>query len=198
MIGIDELLKQHCPKGVEFTTLGNVVEILDNMRKPISKDKREPGDVPYYGANGILGYVQDYIFDGTFLLMGEDGSVINKDRSPVLNWAEGKLWVNNHAHVLREKKDKALLRYVFYFLATTDVSDIVRGTPPKINQANLRSIRIAVPPIEVQREIVRILDTFSKLEAELEAELEARRLQYTFYRDQLLTFRGERERERDG
>src|SRR5580700_9491848 len=124
MTKIDELIQKHCPNGVSFKNLGSVIEILDNMRKPISKDKREPGGIPYYGANGIQGYVRGHIFDGTFLLLGEDGSVINRDNSPVLNWAEGKIWVNNHAHVLRERSDVALLRYVYYFLATTDVSDI--------------------------------------------------------------------------
>lgn len=188
MSRIDELIAEHCPDGVKFKTLGDVVSILDNLRKPISKEKREPGNIPYYGANGVLGFVKDHIFDGTYLLVGEDGSVINKDGTPVLNWAVGKIWVNNHAHVLAEIPDVAILRYIYFYLQTSDVSDIVRGTPPKINQANLRGIRVAVPPLEVQREIVKVLDTFTKLEAELEAELEARRRQYQHYRDALLTF----------
>lgn len=124
------------------------------------------------------------------MLFGEDGSVINKDNSPILNWAEGKIWVNNHAHVLSENIEIAVLRYVYFYLQTIDVSDIVRGTPPKINQTNLRNIPIPVPPLEIQREIVNVLDTFTKLEAELEAELEARRRQYHYYRDQLLNFEG--------
>jgi hypothetical protein len=179
---------------VEFKDLGDVVEVLDNLRKPVSKDKREPGGIPYYGANGIQGYVKDYIFDGTYLLLGEDGSVINKDKSPVLNWAEGRIWVNNHAHVLGERAEVALLRYVYFYLSTVDISEVVRGTPPKINQANMRTIRIAVPPIEVQREIVRVLDTFTQLEA----ELEARRRQYQYYRDALLSYETDAEASRNG
>ena len=135
-------------------------------------------------------YVKDYIFDGTFLLFGEDGSVINKDGSPVLNWATGKIWVNNHAHVLSENKDVALLRYLYYYLCTIDVSPIVRGVPPKINQQNLRAIAIPIPPLSIQQEIVSILDTFTALDAALQAELEARRKQYEHYRDQLLSFEG--------
>lgn len=192
MSRIDDLVTKLCPDGVEFKPLGEIVLILDNLRKPISKEKREPGEIPYYGANGILGYVKDHIFDGTYLLVGEDGSVINKDGSPVVNWAVGKIWVNNHAHVLAEVSEVAILRFIYLYLQTADVTDIVRGTPPKINQANLRSIKIPIPPLEVQAEIVKVLDTFSNhhtaLEEELEAELKARRLQYKYYRDSLLTF----------
>ena len=188
MSRIDELIQQLCPDGVEYKPLGDIVNILDSQRKPISKEKRIPGKIPYYGANGIQGYVKDFIFDGIFLLIGEDGSVINKDGSPVLNWAEGKIWVNNHAHILTEKKDIASLRFIFFFLQTYDVTPVVRGTPPKMTQQSLREIMIPVPPLPVQEEIVRILGKFTALEAELEAELEARRKQYEFYRDQLLTF----------
>lgn len=185
---IHELIAEHCPDGVQRRPLGEVVHILDSQRKPISKDKRESGAIPYYGANGVQGYVKNYIFDGTFLLFGEDGSVINKDYSPVLHWATGQIWVNNHAHVLAEKAEVALLRFIFYALSACDVSGIVRGVPPKINQASLRNIEIPLPPLAVQLEIVRILDALTSLQAELQAELAARRSQLEFYRDSLLSF----------
>lgn len=102
---------------VEWKTLGEVVEILDSKRKPISKSQRISGKYPYYGANGIQDYVNDFIFDGTFILLGEDGSVINEDGSPVLNWATGKIWVNNHAHILAEKSNKSILRYIYFGFA---------------------------------------------------------------------------------
>ena len=187
---IEELIQKECPEGVEYLPLGEVCEILDSQRKPVAKGKRSGGHFPYYGANGIQDYVDSYIFDGTFILMGEDGSVINPDRTPILNWAIGKIWVNNHAHVLKEKDNIALLRYVFYALQCVDVFDIVRGTPPKLNQANMRAIEIPVPPLSVQHKIVEILDKFTSLEAELQtklqAELEARKKQYEYYRNQLL------------
>ena len=183
MSKLQELINKLCPNGVEFKPLGEVCEILDSKRKPVSKGQRINGKYPYYGANGVLDYVSDFIFDGTFLLLGEDGSVINKDNSPVLNWAKGKIWVNNHAHVLSEKKG-CLLRFLYYALQLIDVTDIVRGTPPKLNQTNLRNISIPVPPIEVQEEIVRILDSFS----DYAAELQARKQQYEYYRNLLLTF----------
>ena len=187
MSKLQELIDRLCPHGVEFRPLGEVVELLDSQRKPVSKGKRKEGIYPYYGANGIQDYVDAFIFDGTFLLIGEDGSVINPDKSPVLNWAEGKIWVNNHAHILKET-EIANLRFIFYALQVTDVSDIVRGTPPKLNQANLKGIKIPIPPIEVQEEIVRILDTFSAHAAELQAELQARKEQYEYYRNLLLSF----------
>ena len=190
MSRIEQLIAELCPDGVEWKELGEVVEILDYLRKPISNDKRESGIYPYYGANGILGYVKDYIFNGTYLLFGEDGSVIHDDGTPVLTWAKGKIWVNNHAHVLSEIQESALLRYVYYCLSTIDVTSIVRGMPPKINQKSLRTILIPISPLPIQQEIVRILDTFTDLDAELQAELEARKKQYEHYRNQLLNFEG--------
>lgn len=187
MSKLQELIKELCPDGVEFRKLGEVCEILDSKRQPIAKGKRIPGKYPYYGANGVQDYVDNYIFDGVFLLVGEDGSVINKDNSPVLNWAVGKIWVNNHAHILAEKYC-CNLRYLYFILQVTNVSKIVRGMPPKINQENLINIEIPLPPLEIQNEIVRILDTFTSHTAELQAELQARKEQYEYYRNKLLTF----------
>ncbi len=187
MSKLQELIQELCPNGVEYKPISEVCDILDAQRKPISKSKRIKGNYPYYGANGIQDYIANYIFDGTFLLVGEDGSVINKDNSPVLNWAVGKIWVNNHAHILRAK-DSNSLRYVYYALQVQDVSKIVRGTPPKINQENLKNIQIPLPHPEIQEEIIKILDRFAEYAAELQAELQARQKQYECYRDKLLTF----------
>jgi type I restriction enzyme S subunit len=124
--------------------------------------------------------------------MGEDGSVINENKKPILNWATGKIWVNNHAHVL-SATPKAILRFVYHYLHTVDVSPIVRGMPPKINQKNLRKISIPIPPLEEQKRIVSILNRFDALVNDLTsgipAEIEARRKQYEYYRDKLLTFK---------
>ncbi|BAW65604.1 restriction endonuclease subunit S [Helicobacter pylori] len=186
------LLQTLAPKGVEFRKLGEVCEILDNRRIPIAKNKRNPGIYPYYGANGIQDYIDSYIFDGDFVLVGEDGSVINKDNTPVVNWASGKIWVNNHAHVL-QTKNKLKLKFLYFYLQTIDVSYCVAGTPPKINQENLKKITIPIPPLEIQQEIVKILDQFSTLTTDLlagiPAEIEARKKQYEYYREKLLTFK---------
>ncbi|WP_139544164.1 restriction endonuclease subunit S [Helicobacter pylori] len=186
------LLQTLAPKGVEFRKLGEVCEILDNRRIPIAKNKRNPGIYPYYGANGIQDYIDSYIFDGDFVLVGEDGSVINKDNTPVVNWASGKIWVNNHAHVL-QTKNELKLKFLYFYLQTIDVSYYVAGTPPKINQENLKKITIPIPPLEIQQEIVKILDQFSILTTDLlagiPAEIEARKKQYEYYREKLLTFK---------
>ncbi len=186
------LLQTLAPKGVEFRKLGEVCEILDNRRIPIAKNKRNPGIYPYYGANGIQDYIDNYIFDGDFVLVGEDGSVINKDNTPVVNWASGKIWVNNHAHVL-QTKNELKLKFLYFYLQTIDVSYCVAGTPPKINQENLKKITIPIPPLEIQQEIVKILDQFSILTTDLlagiPAEIKARKKQYEYYREKLLTFK---------
>ena len=189
---INELIAELCPNGIKFEKLEDNCLLLDSERRPVTKKDRTAGIYPYYGANGIQDYVDEYIFEGTFLLMGEDGSVINPDGSPILNWATGKIWVNNHAHILSEKKGTSL-RYLYYVLQTVNISSVVRGTPPKLNQKNLNNIIIPVPPLPIQEEIVRILDRFdalcNDLTSGLPAEIEARKKQYEYYRDKLLTFK---------
>jgi type I restriction enzyme S subunit len=192
MSRIDDLMRELCPEGVPLALLGDGVNNRDNERRPVTRELRQSGIYPYYGANGVQDYVQDFIFDGEFLLVGEDGSVIEASGAPVLNWAEGKIWVNNHAHVLQERTGGPILRFLYFYLSTINVSAFVTGgSQKKINQGNLNNIPIPRPPLEVQREIVSILDKFTQLEAELDAELEARRSQYEHTRGQLLDFSGD-------
>ena len=178
---------------LEKKKLEEVCEILDSKRKPITKSKRIKGIYPYYGANGIQDCVNDFIFDGSFVLMGEDGSVIDKNNNPILHWVNNKkIWVNNHAHVLKNKDDFINLKYIYYSLSISDVSSIVKGTPPKINQANLRNIKMLIPPKAIQEYIVSILDKFEALSQSttegLRREIELREKQYEYYREKLLTF----------
>lgn len=184
---LSELINKLCPNGVEYKPLEKCCNILDNMRKPITKSAREKGNYPYYGANGIQDYVSNYIFDGKFILVGEDGSVINRNGNPIVTWAEGKIWVNNHAHII-EEIEGIQLRYLYYYIQTINVANLIHGNIPKLNQGDFRKLRIAVPPMEIQLEIVRILDKFTKLEKELEKELETRQKQYEYYRNKLLDF----------
>ena len=186
---VNELIKEYCPDGVEIRCLEDCCNLLDKKRKPITKAFREAGEYPYYGANGIQDYVANYIFDGTFVLVGEDGSVITKSGTPVVTWAEGKIWVNNHAHIIKEK-DGVMLRYLYHYLQTIDVTSLIHGNIPKLTGGDFKALKIAVPPLEVQREIVHILDYFTLLTAELTAELTARKKQYDFYRDKLLSHYG--------
>lgn len=182
---IDELIREYCPDGVEIRYLEDCCNLLDKKRKPITKASREAGEYPYYGANGIQDYVANYIFDGTYVLVGEDGSVITKEGTPVVTWAKGKIWVNNHAHII-EEKEGVMLRYLYHYLQTIDVTSLIHGNIPKLTGGDFKALKIAVPPLEVQREIVRVLDSFTLLTAELTAELTARKKQYNFYRDTLI------------
>lgn len=184
---LEQLKKDLCPKEIKICSLEECCIIHDNKRKPITKGQRVVGEYPYYGANGIQDYVENYIFDGSFVLVGEDGSVITDKGTPVVTWAQGKIWVNNHAHIISEKED-VLLRYLYHYLQIIDVTPLIHGNIPKLTGSDFRNLKIPVPPLPVQAEIVRILDSFTELTTELTTELAARRKQYEYYRDRLLTF----------
>ena len=185
MSKLEELIQEYCPDGVVYKKLEDCCNILDRKRRPVTKAVREAGEYPYYGANGIQDYVSEYIFDGTFVLVGEDGSVITPTGRPVVNWAEGKIWVNNHAHIV-EEKEGVHLRFLYHFIQTVDITAYIHGNIPKFTGGDFRSLQVPVPPLPVQEEIVRILDSFTQLTAELQAELQARKKQYEYYRNELL------------
>ena len=178
--------------GYARVALEECCAILDSRRKPVTKAAREKGDYPYYGANGIQDYVADYIFDGSYVLVGEDGSVVTADGHPVVTWAEGKMWVNNHAHII-EGNDLAHTRFLFYYLQTVNVSGMIHGNIPKLNQGDFKSIVIMLPSLEKQKEIIALLNRFHNLCNDitegLPAEIEARQKQYEYYRDRLLSFK---------
>ncbi|BAH69593.1 hypothetical protein MBIO_0328 [Mycoplasmopsis fermentans PG18] len=184
---LQKLLDKYCPDGYEWVKLEDAVEIFDNKRIPIAQNKRIKGKFPYYGANGIQDYVNDFIFDGEYILIGEDGSVIDGLNHPILNYATGKFWVNNHSHVIKAKEE-FLNRFIYHFLSILDISDIVRGTPPKMTKGNLLTILIPKIPLKIQEKIVEILERFRILEAELKAELEVRGKQFDFWINKLLNF----------
>lgn len=188
MSKLEELIKELCPDGVEYKPLENCCNVLDRQRKPVTKAARESGEYPYYGANGIQDYVSDYIFDGTFVLVGEDGSVVTEIGTPVVNWAEGQIWVNNHAHII-EEIEGVKLRFLYHYLQTVNVAPLIHGNIPKLTGGDFKALSIPIPPLPVQEEIVRILDNFTDLTAELQAELQARAKQYEYYRNKLLTFK---------
>ena len=147
--------------------LGDVTNNEDSKRCPIARMNRQDGVYPYYGANGIQDYVDGYIFDGDYLLVGEDGSVLSKENTPVIHWATGKFWVNNHAHVLSQKVN-VNLKFVSYNLTTIKIQGLVTGIPPKLNQENLNNISLPIPskPEEQQK----IADCLSELDALITAQ----------------------------
>ncbi len=180
------------PGTVHWATLGEVAANLDSMRKPVSKAARVRGQYPYYGASGIVDYVDDYLFDGDYLLVSEDGANLLARSKPIAFSASGKIWVNNHAHVL-EFDSYATRRLIEVYLNSIDISMYVgAAAQPKLTQKNLNRIRVPVPPLAEQERIVAILDKFGALVNDLSiglpAELAARRQQYEYYRDRLLTF----------
>ncbi|MCK4828309.1 restriction endonuclease subunit S [bacterium] len=143
---------------LEIKKLGEVCDILDNKRKPITKRHRVSGEYPYYGATGILDYVSDYIFDEKLILIGEDGAKWESGENTAFI-ADGKYWVNNHAHVIRPHRDTVLDNWIVFFFYLSDITKHTTGlTVPKLNQANLRNIKIPIPPLNKQKQIVKILD----------------------------------------
>ncbi|MGB7566294.1 MAG: restriction endonuclease subunit S, partial [Chitinivibrionales bacterium] len=143
--------------------LGEVCEILDSKRKPITQKDRIFGKYPYYGATGVLDYVHDYIFDERLILIGEDGAKWGAGEKTAFI-AEGKYWVNNHAHVIKPNRKTVIDKWIVYFINSEDLSKYVTGvTVPKLNQANLREIPIPLPPLPEQERIVKLLDEADEL-----------------------------------
>ena len=138
--------------------VGDIVNILDSYRKPVSKGDRESGKYPYYGANGILDYVNSYLFDGDYILIGEDGSVLTKGGNPVVNRARGKIWVNNHAHIMASYIGSSFLDYLYYALQGISIKKLVHGFMPKYSQGDLRITLIPVPPAKEQARILERLN----------------------------------------
>ena len=153
-------------EGWEYKSLGDVCEILDSRRKPITKNKRESGTIPYYGATGILDYVKDYIFDEKLVLLGEDGAKWGAGENSAYI-VEGKTWVNNHAHALRPKRELLIDELLVYYLNFANLQPFITGvTVPKLNQEKMRSIEIPVPSLPEQQSIVDYLDSaFVKIDA---------------------------------
>lgn len=128
--------------------LGDVLTFFDNQRKPLSSIQREKmvHVYPYYGATSIVDYVEDYLFEGTYILVSEDGAnVVDSSGHPLTQYTHGKFWVNNHAHVVKGTNgySEAL---VYALLGTLNMQSIVTGAAqPKINQANLRNFEAVLP-----------------------------------------------------
>ena len=154
-------MKSHIWTSVPFEEL---VEFHDRHRIPLSKKERadRSGSFPYYGAQGIIDWVDDYIFDGRFLLIAEDGENLNSRKQPVAYMAEGQFWVNNHAHVVKAIEgvaDNDFLRAYVEFHPLT--GHITGAAQPKLSQASLKRLPVIAPPFAVQARIaeaIRALD----------------------------------------
>lgn len=145
----------------EAFRLGEITLNFDRKRIPLSAKQRaeKQGGYPYYGAQGIIDYVNDYIFDGTYLLIAEDGENLKSKKQNIAQIAKGKFWVNNHAHIVQTNELCNLL-YLYYLINSMDLSGYITGSAqPKLSQANLNTVTLQLPSIHVQNKIVSILSS---------------------------------------
>lgn len=138
----------------KMINLSEICENLDSKRKPVTISDRKQGKYPYYGASGVIDYVEDYLFDGEYLLVSEDGANLRARVTPIAFSVSGKIWVNNHAHILKFK-EKATQRFVELYLNSINLENYITGSAqPKLNQENLNTIPIPLPPLSIQQQIV--------------------------------------------
>ena len=139
--------------------LGELTDNFDAVRVPVKQADRQPGPYPYYGASGVVDRVDDYLFDGEYLLIAEDGENLRTRNTPIAFLANGKFWVNNHAHIVRGNH-KTNTRYLMYALSELDISGYLTGsTMPKLTQGNMNRISLLTPLLPEQRAIAHILGT---------------------------------------
>lgn len=164
----NEQLKREIPKGWEVTNIGKITANFDSRRIPLSQNERNSmkGDIPYYGATGVMDYVDRFIFDGQYVLIAEDGSVMDSDGYPIVQMIWGKAWVNNHAHVL-EGHNGYSNELLYFVLKDIPVIKIMTGSiQKKINQDNLNNYKIPQIPHKIANRFTSILKPiFSKLRA---------------------------------
>ena len=178
MSKLDELLAELCPDGVEYRELKDVLTIKNGKDyKGLSE-----GNYPVYGSGGIMAYVSDYVYDKPSVLIPRKGSI---DK---LYYVEEPFWNVDTIFYTDIDTTKAVPRYIYFCLQREHLEQYnTAGGVPSLTQKVLNKVKLPVPPLEVQREIVRVLDSFTLLKAELTAELTARKKQYDFYRNKLLT-----------
>lgn len=145
-------------------SFGDVTDNFDKKRIPLSAAQREKrqGKYRYYGAQGVIDWVDDYIFDGTYLLIAEDGENLKSKKSNIAHLASGKFWVNNHAHVIQCKKGYDI-RYLCYLINLTDLSGYITGSAqPKLSQSSMNAIVLPMPKFEIQKEVADFIEKFDK------------------------------------
>lgn len=178
-------------KGWPVKPFGDLANNQDGKRKPVKASDRaeRKGEYPYYGASGIIDYVEEYLFDETALLIGEDGANLLARSTPIAFLAHGKYWVNNHAHVVTDN-GKADLNYLCIALNLRDLTDYVTGSAqPKLNQANMNRMPIPVPPLPLQKEFAARVSDIRAMQAEQAAS--RRRLDELFQSMLHRAFNGE-------
>jgi len=168
----NDTLKREIPAGWVDDVLGNIVENLDSKRVPLSRQQREQrsGSVPYYGATGLMGYVDDFLFDEDLLLLAEDGSVMDDRGKVIVQRVWGKAWVNNHAHVLRPSSGWTV-DLLYHALRDVSAVRMMSGSiQKKITQDNLNATRLLVPPESLRRSLARSLRPIRERQKEASEE----------------------------
>jgi type I restriction enzyme S subunit len=178
-------------KDWKTTELGNICSIFDNLRKPISTMERSKirGLYPYFGAANAIDSINKYQFDGHYVLIAEDASVIDKNGYPILQNVKGKFWVSNHAHVL-QGNEKILTNYIYYYLKNTKIKPYLTGSVQlKLNQDNLKRILIRYPELNQQRKITDILSSLDdKIEHNNKINKNLEELAQTLYKRWFVDF----------
>lgn len=182
-------------KDWQIKKLGEVVDVFDNLRKPINSTERlkrisgkNTKDLfPYYGATGQVGWIDSYLIEGEFILVGEDGAPFLDNYKSKAYKIFGKTWVNNHAHILKEKENLTLNNFILYYLNSIDYRQYVNGTTRlKLTKGSLLDIPFPLPPLETQHAIVsKIEELFSELDKGI-AELKTAQQQLKTYRQSVL------------
>lgn len=179
------------PMGWGIEPFGDICENQDAQRIPVKSSDRDgrQGAFPYYGASGIIDWVDDYIYEGERLLIGEDGANLLARATPVAYIAQGKYWVNNHAHVVAYS-GRANLRFLEFFIEQTDLKPYISGSAqPKLNRSNLDRIPVMLPPLEMQHEFANRIALVEKLKTSHRTSLTE--LDALFVSLQHRAFRGE-------
>ena len=183
------------PKGWEIMKFGEVVNNYDGKRRPLSRIVRatRQGEYRYYGATDIVDYIDDFLFDGKYLLIGEDGANLVSKSRPLAFLVEGKFWVNNHAHIV-QTKELLNIDFLSYYFNSLNLAEYVTGTAqPKLNQSNLNKIPIPIPKIEEQSKIVQELESRLSVADKMEESIAHSLLQAESLRQSILkkAFSGE-------
>ncbi len=164
------------PKGWDRVRFDTICENLDSRRVPITSTDRISGVYPYYGASGIVDYVDDYIFDEDILLISEDGANLVMRTTPIAFSVSGKVWVNNHAHVVRFK-EMATQKYIEVAFSVIDISEHITGSAqPKFNQAKLNAMMFNNPPLELQKQFVAFVAQIDKSKSAIQKSLDETQL----------------------
>lgn len=179
MSRIDGLIEQLCPNGVEFMPLAKIAKIVGGRDYKHLGD----GDIPVYGSGGVMAHVGTSAFHGPSVLLPRKGSISN------IYYVEGPFWIVDTVFYTIINQEKILPRFLYHYILNEHIERLntSNAARPALTRAVLEKIKIPIPPIEIQKEIVQILDSFTELKAELEAELENRTKQYSHYRKKLLT-----------